>query len=125
MPSYVKFEMPKELIPQILEMLSVAKDTGKIKKGVNETTKAVERKTARFVILAQDVTPEEIVVHIPMLCEEKGIPYGYVPTKKELGGSIGVDVGTSAIAVENAGGAAEKLQDVLKKMPKPKEPEAK
>ena len=120
MPSYVKFEMPKELIPQILEMLSVAKDTGKIKKGVNETTKAIERKTAKFVLVAEDVTPEEIVVHIPMLCADKGVPYGYVSTKKDLGKAIGVDVGTSAVAVENPGGASEKLQDILKKMPKPK-----
>lgn len=118
MPSYVKYETPKELVPQILEMLSVAKDSGKLKKGVNETTKAIERKTAQLVLIAEDVTPEEIVIHLPMLCEEKGIAYAYVPTKKELGGSIGIEVGTSSIAVENAGGATEKLQDIIKKLPK-------
>lgn len=118
MPSYVKYETPKDVIPQILEMLSVAKDSGKLKKGVNETTKAIERKTAQLVVIAEDVTPEEIVVHLPMLCEEKGIAYTYVPTKKELGGSIGIEVGTSSIAVENAGGATEKLQDIIKKLPK-------
>ena len=118
MPSYVKYETPKDLVPQVLEMLSVAKDSGKLKKGVNETTKAIERKTAQLVIIAEDVTPEEIVIHLPILCEEKGIAYAYVPTKKELGGSIGIEVGTSSIAVENAGGATEKLQDIVKKLPK-------
>lgn len=117
-------ETPKELVPQILEMLSMAKDSGKIKKGVNETTKSIERKTAKLVVVAGDVTPEEIVIHIPMLCKENSIAYAFVPTKKELGGSVGIAVGTSAVAVENAGGANERLQDILKRMPKPgaKEP---
>lgn len=118
MPSYVKFETPKDIVPQILEMLSVAKDSGKLKKGVNETTKAIERKTAQFVIIAEDVQPEEVVVHIPMLCEEKGIPFAYVPTRVELGKAVGILVGASSIAVESAGGANETLQAVLKKLPK-------
>ncbi len=124
MMGYVDFETPKELVPQIVEMLSVAKEGGKLKKGINEATKSIERRTAQFVILAGDVSPEEIVIHIPMLCKEKGIPYAFVPTKKELGGAIGIAVGTSAIAVENAGSAAEKLQDILKRLPKKEAPKA-
>ncbi len=118
MPNYVKFETPKELVPQILEMLSVAKDSGRVKKGINESTKAIERRTAQFVVLAEDVQPEEIVIHIPMLCEEKGIAYAYVPGKKELGSAVGIAVGTSCVAVENAGGASESLQGIVKKIPK-------
>ncbi len=117
--SYIDLEIPAELVPQILDMLSVAKDGGKIKKGVNEATKAIERKTAQFVVIAADVTPEEVVVHIPMLCKEHNIPYAFIPTKKDLGAAVGIPVGTSAIAVENAGGATEKLQDIIKKLPKP------
>jgi len=118
MASYVDIEMPAELIPQILEMLSVAKDSGKVRKGVNEATKSIERKAAKFVVIASDVSPEEVVVHIPMLCKEKGIPYAFVPTTKELGNAVGIAKGTSAIALENPGGAAEKLQDIVKRMPK-------
>jgi len=120
MPKYVDIETPKDLVPQILEMLSVAKESGKVKKGINETTKAIERKTAQLVVIAEDVTPEEIVVHIPMLCKEKGIPYAFVPAKTELGKAIGLKVPTSSVAVENAGGATEKLQDIVKKLPKAK-----
>jgi large subunit ribosomal protein L7Ae len=116
---YVDVQVPEELVPQIIEMLSVAKDGGKIKKGVNETTKSIERKTAQFVVVAGDVTPEEVVIHIPMLCKENNIPYAFVPSKKDLGGAIGIQVGTSAVAVENAGGASEKLADIIKKLPKP------
>ena len=120
MAGYVKFETPKEVVPQILEMLGMTKDSGKVKKGVNETTKAIERKTAQLVVIAEDVTPEEIVIHLPMICEEKGIAYAYVPTRKELGGAIGIAVGTSSVAVENPGGAAETLQGILKRLPKSK-----
>ena|SRR3989338_4099920 len=117
MPSYVKYETPKDLIPQIVEMLSVAKDGGRVRKGVNETTKSIERKLAQLVVIAEDVTPEEVVVHLPILCEEKGIAYVYLPTKKDLGGAVGIEVGTSAVAVENAGGATEALQGIIKKLP--------
>ena len=116
--AYVDVEVSAEVVPQILEMLSVAKDGGKVKKGVNETTKSIERKAAQFVVVAADVSPEELVVHIPMLCKEHHITYAFVPTKKELGVAVGIPVGTSAVAVENAGGATEKLSDIMKKLPK-------
>ena len=125
MPSYVKFETPVELVPKILELLSNTKGSGKVKKGVNETTKAIERRTAKLVVIAEDVQPEEIVVHLPLLCEEKGIPFVYVKTKEELGKSIGLNVGTTSIAVEDAGSASEALQDVLKRLPKPEKDEKK
>jgi large subunit ribosomal protein L7Ae len=119
MASYVDIETPADLVPPILDMLSASKDSGTLKKGVNETTKSIERKSAKFVVVATDVSPEEIVVHIPMLCKENGIPYAFVPTAKELGGCIGISKGTTSIAVENPGSAGEKLQDILKRMPKP------
>lgn len=111
-------ETPKELVPKILEMLSVAKENGKIKKGVNETTKSVERGTAKLVILAEDVTPKEIVVHLPSLCADKGIPCANIPTKKELGEAIGLKVPTSSLAIEDGGNANETLADIVKKLPK-------
>lgn len=120
MPSYVKFETPKEVVDGVIEALSVAKDSGRIRKGINETTKSIERKAAKLVVIASDVEPEEIVIHIPMLCEEKGIPYVYVPTKADLGKAVGIPVPTSTIALEDAGGANEILNNVLKRLPRPK-----
>jgi len=118
MASYVKYKTPEEVVASIIEALSVAKDTGRLRKGINETTKAVEKKTAKIVIMAEDVQPEEIIIHIPSLCEERGIPYAYVPSKKDLGAAVGIAVGTSSIAVEEAGGANELLQGILKRLPK-------
>ncbi|HUR64433.1 MAG TPA: ribosomal L7Ae/L30e/S12e/Gadd45 family protein, partial [Candidatus Thermoplasmatota archaeon] len=84
-------------------------------KGANEVTKQVERGVAKFVVMAEDVSPEEILAHIPLLCEEKGIPYGYVPSKAELGNAAGLPVGTAAVAIMDAGTAAESVEDVAKK----------
>ncbi len=117
---YVDLEIPDEVKAQILEMLSVAKDKGKIKKGVNETTKSVERKQAKLVVIAEDVTPPEVVVHLPQLCKDANIPYAFVKSKKELGSAVGIEVGASSVAVEDPGDAAEKFNDLLKKLPKPK-----
>ena len=115
MPMYVRYETPKELGSQIYETIEKARATGRIAKGANEVTKQVERGVAKFVVMAEDVTPEEILAHIPLLCEEKGIPYGYVPSKAELGNAAGLPVGTAAVAIMDAGTAGESVEDVAKK----------
>jgi len=115
MSAYVKFETPKEVAAKALEVISVAKDTGKIRKGTNEATKAIESGKAKLVVIAADVSPEEVVMHLPGLCAEKKIAYIYVPTREELGKAAGLGVSTSAIAVEKAGNAAEIMRDVVEK----------
>ena len=94
---------------EILEIVEAARTTGKIRKGVNEATKAAERGTAKAIVIAQDIDPPEIVMHMPILCEEKKIPLLKVATKSELGRAAGIDVGTSAIAILDAGEAKKKL----------------
>lgn len=115
MAMFVRFETPKELGTQIYEAVEKARTTGRIAKGANEVTKQVERGTAKFVVMAEDVSPEEILAHVPLLCEEKGIAYGYVPSKAELGAAAGLPVGTAAVAVVDAGTGAESVDDVAKK----------
>ena len=113
MASYVKFQTPKEVADKSLQALTVAKDTGRIRKGANEATKAIEKGTAKLVIIAEDVTPEEIVVHMPGLCEEKGIPFVYVPTKLDLGKALGLTVGAAAAAIEEPGNASTLVKDIV------------
>ncbi len=115
-PSYVKFEVPQELASKALEVLKKAKETGKIKKGTNETTKAVERGQAKLVIIAEDVQPEEIVAHLPALCEEKKVPYVYVPSKKEIGEACGLQVSAAAAAIVDPGQAKDELDELVKRI---------
>lgn len=114
--SYVKFQVPAPLQEKALEIISVAKNGGGIRKGTNEATKAIERGEAKIVVIAEDVDPEEIVMHIPVLCGEKNAPYVYVAEKAALGKAAGLMVGTAAIAITNAGAAEEQLRDLLVKV---------
>ncbi len=70
-PYYVKFETPKEVAEASYEVLRQASRTGKVRKGTNETTKAIERGIAKLVVIAEDVQPPEVVAHLPIICEEK------------------------------------------------------
>ena len=116
--SYVKFETPKDVQAKALEAITVAADTGRIRKGTNEATKAIESGTAALVIIAEDVEPEEVVMHLPMICNEKNISYCYVPTKKELGAAAGLNVPSAAIAIEKPGNAAELVKSIVEKIGK-------
>ena len=98
----------------ILEIIEMSRETGKIRKGVNETTKAVERGMAKLVVVAEDIDPPEIVMHLQPLCDEKKIPLFKVPSKSELGRAAGIDVTAASIAVVDAGEAKKKLEDINK-----------
>jgi len=112
-PIYVRFEVPKKLADKAYEAVENARDTGKLRKGTNETTKAVERKQAVLVIIAEDVEPAEIVAHLPPLCDERGIPYIYVPSKRELGAAAGIDLGAAAVTIAEAGQATEIVKEIV------------
>lgn len=118
MPIYVRFETPKELVNQIYEVVERARDTGKVKKGVNEATKQVERRQAKLVVMAEDVSPEEILAHMPLLCEDRGVPYLYVPSKEELGAASGLMVSTAAVAITDLGEGEEMTGEILEKIGK-------
>jgi large subunit ribosomal protein L7Ae len=115
-PLFIKFDVPDELENVALEALETARDTGKIKKGTNETTKAIERGIALLVFLGMDVTPEEIVVHIPPLCDEQGIPYIYIKKQNDLGAAAGLDVGSAAAAIVDAGKGKAAIEELIKKL---------
>ena len=112
-PIYVRFEVPKDLADKAYEAVEKARDTGKLRKGTNEATKAIERKQAALVVIAEDIDPAEIVAHLPPLCDEKGVPYIYVPSKRELGAAAGIDVGCSAVAIAQVGEATDIVKDIV------------
>ena len=115
MPAYVKFEVDKDLAEKTFEAVEKARDTGKLKRGVNEITKAIERGVAKLVVMAQDVEPEEVLMHIPVLCDEKKVPYSYVPSKAELGKASGIEVPTSTVAIVKEGDSKKRIEEVAKK----------
>lgn len=113
---YIRFEMPKELVDKTYEAVELARDSGKLRKGVNEVTKIVERGGVAFVVMSEDVQPPEILAHMPVLCEEKNVAYAYVPSKQELGVASGLKVPTASIAIIDPGKGKQLLEDLISKI---------
>jgi len=109
-------EIAKEIIDKIYEAVEVAKATGRIKKGSNEVTKAIEKGTAKLVIIAKNVNPPEITMHIPLLSKEKDVLCVEVPSKEELGAAAGISIGTASIAIIEEGEAKNTVKEIIKKL---------
>jgi large subunit ribosomal protein L7Ae len=112
-PYYVKFETSKDLVNAVYEAVRVSKQSGKVRKGTNETTKAIERGVSKLVVIAEDVEPPEVVAHLPILCEERKAPFIFVPSKQQLGASLGIDVGSAAATIVDAGEAQHIVDQVV------------
>ncbi|ROV89630.1 hypothetical protein VSDG_08083 [Cytospora chrysosperma] len=84
---------------EILDLIQSASHYRQLKKGANEATKALNRGTAEIVVLAADTTPLAILLHIPLLSEDKNTPYVYVPSKVALGRACGVSRAVIAAAI--------------------------
>jgi len=70
---------------QILELANQATQYKQLKKGANEATKTLNRGIAELIILTADTEPIEILLHLPLLCEEKNVPYIFIESKAALG----------------------------------------
>jgi len=107
---------------KILEFIEVARDTGKIRKGANEATKAIEKGQAKLVIFAGDVSPKEIVMHLPLLCKDKNVACVEVKAKEALGAAAGLGVGTAAVAIVKEGEAKSGIEAAAKELMAGQEP---
>ncbi|OYT66433.1 50S ribosomal protein L7ae [Candidatus Bathyarchaeota archaeon ex4484_205] len=110
------YETPPELVEAAYEALRIAVETGKVKRGTNETTKAVERGIAKLVYIAENVEPIEIVLHLPLLCKDRGIPYVVVPDKKALGNYAGLEVAAASVCIVEPGSAEKMVEDIAAKV---------
>ncbi len=114
--NFVDYEVSKEDSEKVLDALEAVKESGNIRKGVNETTKAIERGIAKLVVVAMDVQPEEIVMHIPALCKEKKAPYIFVESKEELGKAVGLEVSTASVAVVEEGRGKKNVEEIVERI---------
>jgi len=112
-PFYIKFEVPKEVADAAYEAVQTAARTGSVHKGTNETTKAVERGQAKLVLIAEDVDPPEVVAHLPILCEERKIPYVFVPSKAKLGSAVRIDVPSASVCISESGEASDLVKEII------------
>jgi large subunit ribosomal protein L7Ae len=107
---------PEDLVQDALVTLEKARTSGKIKKGTNEVTKAIERGLAKLVYIGGDVQPQEIIRHLPILAKEKNIPYIIVPESAALGTAAGIEVASASTAIVDGGEAAGALPGLIDKV---------
>src|SRR3989338_3331712 len=104
----------------LYEIIEKARKTGKIDKGTNEVTKAIELGVAKAVFYAADVSPKEITQHLAFICKEKGIPCVEVDSKQKLGIAAGIAVGCASVAIIDAGTVAKEITHLKRQEPTPK-----
>ena len=79
-----------DLTIALLDLVQQATNYKQTKKGANEATKTLNRGISEVIIMAADTEPIEILLHLPLLCEDKNVPYVFVPSKVALGRACGV-----------------------------------
>lgn len=79
-----------DLSVKILDLVQQAANYKQMKKGANEATKTLNRGQSEIIVMAGDTVPLEILLHLPLLCEDKNVPYVFVPSKVSLGRACGV-----------------------------------
>ncbi|KAJ9512724.1 hypothetical protein QJQ45_019058 [Haematococcus lacustris] len=75
----------EKLCKKVLKLCKKASKAKAIRRGVKEVVKALRKKQKGICILAGDISPIDVLTHIPIVCEDHQIPYIYVPSKEELG----------------------------------------
>ena len=70
-----------DLTKSIMDLVQQAANFKQLKKGANEATKTLNRGISEFIVMAADTEPLEILLHLPLLCEDKNVPYVFVRSK--------------------------------------------
>jgi U4/U6 small nuclear ribonucleoprotein SNU13 len=105
----------RDLAKQILEIVNQASNHKQLKKGANEATKTLNRGVSELIVMAADAEPLEILLHLPLLCEDKNVPYVFVESKDALGRACGVSRPVIACSItSNEGSALNKQLQALK-----------
>jgi len=87
------------LTSTLMDLVTQATNYKQLKKGANEVTKTLNRGIAEIIILAADTEPLEILLHLPILCEDKNVPYVFVRSKAALGRASGVSRSVIAVSI--------------------------
>ncbi|XP_055388178.1 NHP2-like protein 1 homolog [Condylostylus longicornis] len=98
------------LTTKILNLVQQSLNFSQLRKGANEATKTLNRGLAEFIVLAADTKPIEILLHLPLLCEDKNVPYVFVRSKQALGRACGVSRPIVACSVTANEGSQLKTQ---------------
>ena len=71
------------------------------------------------MIIAGDISPLDVISHLPVMCEDASVPYVYVASKAELGAAAATKRPTSVVLISTKGeaakafSAADKLKEAI------------
>ncbi|KAL9239435.1 hypothetical protein vseg_013758 [Gypsophila vaccaria] len=74
----------KKLCKKTFKLVRRAAEKKCLKRGVKEVVKSIRRGNKGICVIAGNISPIDVITHVPILCEENDIPYIYVPTKEDL-----------------------------------------
>mmetsp|Transcript_9540 Transcript_9540/g.14741 ORF Transcript_9540/g.14741 Transcript_9540/m.14741 type:complete len:124 (-) Transcript_9540:993-1364(-) len=103
-----------DLTIALLDLVQQATNYKQSKKGANEATKTLNRGISELIVMAADAEPIEILLHLPLLCEDKNVPYVFVPSKIALGRACGVS--RPVIATSVTTNEASQLSETINSM---------
>jgi len=89
----------KKTTKKLHKLVKKASQAKFVRRGVKEVVKALRKGSKGFCIIAGDISPIDVVVHLPIMCEDRRIPYFYVPSKLDLGAAASTKRPTSCILV--------------------------
>jgi H/ACA ribonucleoprotein complex subunit 2 len=93
----------EKLTKKLFKVVKKASKAKHLKRGIKEVVKAIRKGNKGIVMLAGDISPVDVITHIPVYCEENGIPYVYVPQKAVLGAAAGSKRPTSCLMIAPLG----------------------
>ncbi|KAI4504155.1 hypothetical protein M0802_000626 [Mischocyttarus mexicanus] len=91
----------KKLTKKIYKCLKKAsKHKFHLYNGLKDVQKQLRRGQKGIVVFAGDVFPIEIMCHLPIVCEERDIPYCYTPSRQDIGTAMGVKRGSLIVLIQ-------------------------
>ncbi|XP_044133301.1 H/ACA ribonucleoprotein complex subunit 2 [Bufo gargarizans] len=91
----------RKLTKRLYKCIKKAVKHKNIRRGVKEVQKFINKGEKGIVVLAGDTLPIEVYCHVPIMCEERSIPYAYVPSKSDLGAAAGSKRPTCVILIKS------------------------
>ena len=97
----------EKLNKKLLKVVKKATKAKQVKRGVKEVVKGLRKGVKGFVVIAGDISPIDVIAHLPVLCEDANVPYVYVPSKEDLASAGSTKRPTSCVMIVEAGKDAE------------------
>ncbi|CAL8363733.1 unnamed protein product [Lota lota] len=90
----------RKLSKKLYKCVKKAAKLKQIRRGVKEVQKFINKGEKGIVVLAGDTLPIDVYCHLPVMCEDRSLPYAYIPSKVDLGSSAGSKRPTCVILIK-------------------------